>query len=342
MMILRGERQKMQKFSSVGGMNPTTATFFDLVKDHMPEVDERMRLGPGGHHENLTAAINHLLASGGKRIRPILALLSAEMLKADHGNAITLAAAIEMLHTATLVHDDLIDDALLRRGIPTLNAQWSPAATVLTGDYVFARAAHLASLTGSLSVMDLFATTLMTIVNGEITQLFHTDTPDPRQSYYERIYAKTASLFELATTGAALLSDSPADTVEAMRAFGYSIGIAFQIVDDILDFVGEQEHVGKPVGSDLRQGLITLPTLCHFETQEPADGFIGAIERRELSEAELDKLVDVIRSSDAIDSARREAESFVVSAEETLYAMEDSPARQALFEMARYIISRTA
>jgi geranylgeranyl pyrophosphate synthase len=332
----------MPEYSSAGAMEPTTATFFDMVKDDMLEVDERMRVGPGGHHENLSSAIDHLLASGGKRIRPILALLSAEMLGADHDNAVTLAAAIEMLHTATLVHDDLIDGALLRRGIPTINAQWSPAATVLTGDYVFARAAHLASLTGSLAVMDLFATTLMTIVNGEITQLFHADSQDPRQSYYERIYAKTASLFELATTGAALLSDGPPETVEAMRAFGYCLGIAFQIVDDILDFVGEQELVGKPVGSDLRQGLVTLPTLCHLETGAPTARLIEAIERRELSEAELDKLVDLIRSSDAIDRARREAESFVVSAEETLHAMDDSPARQALFEMARYIISRTA
>ena len=322
-------------------MEQITATFFDLVRDMMHEVDARMRLSPGHHNENLYAAIEHLLSSGGKRVRPTVTLLTAGMLGADHDRAVTLAAAIEMLHTASLVHDDLIDGALLRRGIPTLNAQWTTGATVLTGDYVFARAAHLASQTGSLAVMDLFARTLMTIVNGEINQLFRTPRGDIRQDYFERIYAKTASLFELATTGAALLCDSEPDLVEKMRAFGYNIGVAFQIVDDVLDFAGDQRRVGKPLASDLRQGLITLPTLCYLESTPNERELYGLLDEQRLEEADLGRLIEAIRSSDAIDRALEEAEGFAVMGEELLSGMPATPQKAALADLARYVVRRT-
>lgn len=321
-------------------MEQTTATFFDLVRDMMPEVDARMRLSPGNHNENLYAAIEHLLSSGGKRVRPTITLLTAGMLDADHDRAITLAAAIEMLHTASLVHDDLIDGALLRRGIPTLNAQWTAGATVLTGDYVFARAAHLASQTGSLPVMDLFARTLMTIVNGEINQLFRTPCGDVRKDYFERIYAKTASLFELATTGAALLCECEPELVEKMRAFGYNIGVAFQIVDDVLDFTGDQRRVGKPLASDLRQGLITLPTLCYLEAAPNERELYGLLDEQRLEEADLDRLIEAIRASDAIDQALKEAEGFAALGEELLEDMPVTPEREALADLARYVVRR--
>ncbi len=219
------------------------------------------------HHPDLGAAIEHLLSSGGKRIRPAVALLTGSMLGGSVDKLVILGAAIELLHTATLVHDDLIDGAILRRGITTLNAQWMPAATVLTGDFIFARAAKLAAETDSIPVMHLFAETLATIVNGELTQLFSSRGLVSKEDYLLSIHAKTASMFELATAAAALLSPVDNDTVEDLRTFGYDIGMAFQIVDDVLDFTGEQATVGKPVGSDLRQGLITLPALYYFEEQ---------------------------------------------------------------------------
>jgi geranylgeranyl pyrophosphate synthase len=307
----------------------------------MPEVDARMRHSPGHHNENLYIAIEHLLSSGGKRVRPTITLLTAGMLNADHDRSVTLAAAIEMLHTASLVHDDLIDGALLRRGIPTLNAQWTAGATVLTGDYVFARAAFLAAQTGSLAVMELFAQTLMTIVNGEINQLFRTPRGDVRQDYFERIYAKTASLFELATTGSALLCESDPGIVEKMRAFGYNIGVAFQIVDDVLDFTGDQRRVGKPLASDLRQGLITLPTLCYLESTPNERQLYGLLDEQRLEEADLDRLIESIRSSDAIDQALKEAESFAAMGEELLEDMPATPEREALADLARYVVRRT-
>src|SRR5574340_107402 len=155
-----------------------------------------MRSQAEGHHPDLRAALDHLVASGGKRIRPTLTILTGRMLGADEDRTVTLAAAIELLHTATLVHDDLIDGSLLRRGIPTLNSKWSPAATVLTGDFIFASAANMATRTNSLEVMGIFSRTLMTIVNGEVNQLFTSHCSTDINDYYHRIYAKTASLFE--------------------------------------------------------------------------------------------------------------------------------------------------
>ena len=157
--------------------------FMDLVIDQIPKVENRMRKSVNDHNPELKNAIDHLLSSGGKRIRPTVTLLTGGMLGADQEICIILAAAIEMLHTAILVHDDLIDGALLRRGISTLNARWSPAATVLTGDYLFARAAKLAAETGSIEVMQLFADTLATIVNGEINQMFPGDGLTDLQKY---------------------------------------------------------------------------------------------------------------------------------------------------------------
>jgi geranylgeranyl pyrophosphate synthase len=209
------------------------ATFTAPIEDRIELVEERMRAQSDGHHVAVGAALHHLLSSGGKRIKVVVTLLTGKMLGGEPDKLVTLAAAIESLHTATLVHDDLIDGAMIRRGIPTLNAQWSPAATVLTGDFIFAKAAKLAADTGSVEVMRIFADTLATIVNGEITQLFSSRWVANRDDYYHRIYAKTASLFEASATTAAKLSNASDEVVSYVKKYGYEIGMAFQIIDDI-------------------------------------------------------------------------------------------------------------
>ena len=322
-------------------METTTTTFFDLVRADLEKVEGRMRQGPGGHHPQLDYAIDHLLSSGGKRLRPILVLLTCGMLGADCDESVTLAAAVEMLHTATLVHDDLIDGSLIRRGYPTLNAKMSLGATVLTGDYIFARAAHLASVIGSKPLMRIFSRTLMTIVNGEISQLFGTQVDDPRQEYFDRIYAKTASLFEVSCEGAALLSGCTDEVVTIMKSFGYNVGMAFQIVDDVLDFVSDQERVGKPVANDLRQGLITLPTLCYLETNPEDGNLLEKLIQRELNDETIECLIEDIRTSGAIDQALEEANQFVSAAKKMLAGMPSNPEREGLYELADYVVQRT-
>lgn len=307
----------------------------------MPAVEREMRDSSGEHNPRLGEVIDQLLTSGGKRVRPTVVLLAGEMLGARQDRTVTLAAAIEMLHTATLVHDDLIDGASLRRGTPTVNSQWPAGATVLTGDYVFARAALLAARTGSLPIMESFAETLMTIVNGEINQLFHTDRGASPHEYYDRIYAKTASLFELATRGAGLLADCREDELEIIQKFGYQLGIAFQIVDDVLDFVGDQDRVGKPVASDLRRGIVTLPTIRFLEIGDQTDDLRSWLSREKLPDAALEQIIDRIRSSRAIEDSLAEAKELVDQATASLEAFPPSPARQGLRDLAHYVAERS-
>ncbi|RIK46118.1 MAG: heptaprenyl diphosphate synthase, partial [Chloroflexi bacterium] len=275
-----------------------------------------------------------------KRVRPTLGLLVGNMLNAPHEKLVTLGAAVELLHTATLVHDDLIDGSLLRRGTPTLNARWSPPATVLTGDFLFARAAKLAAETDHLPLMKLFSDTLAVIVNGELTQMFTSRGLINRENYYKRIYAKTASLFEMTARAAGMVSPVGEETVESMRDFGYQIGMAFQIVDDVLDFSGDQNAVGKPLGSDLLNGLVTLPGIYYAESN-PADADILSLPQGGWTNAEnMTRLVENIRASGCAQKAMLEAEQHIDRALTRLESLEPCAERDALENLAKYIVDR--
>ncbi len=316
-------------------------TFFTSVQDQLKFVEQRIRDQAGEeHHPDLRSALEHLLSAGGKRIRPTLGLLVGNMLGAPEEKLITLGASVELLHTATLVHDDLIDGALLRRGMPTLNARWSPAATVLTGDFLFARAAKLAAETDYLPLMKLFADTLAIIVNGELTQMFSARGVIDRGNYFDRIYAKTASLFEMSALAAAMVATEDELMRMSMKNFGYEVGMAFQIVDDILDFTGEQSTVGKPIGSDLLNGLITLPAIYYAE-ENPYDEDVLSLPDGGWKDTDrVQRIVDNIRRNAAIEKAMEEAR---LSVSRALGYLEDapvSPERDALENLAKFIVDR--
>jgi geranylgeranyl pyrophosphate synthase len=319
----------------------SSITFFTSVQDQLQFIEGRIREQAGEeHHPDLRSALVHLLSSGGKRIRPTLGLLVGNMLGAPEEKLITLGASVELLHTATLVHDDLIDGALLRRGMPTLNARWSPAATVLTGDFLFARAAKLAAETDHLPLMKLFAETLATIVNGELTQMFSARGVIDRDNYYERIYAKTASLFEMASLAASMVATEDEELRASMKSFGYEVGMAFQVVDDILDFTGEESAVGKPIGSDLLNGLITLPAI-YFAEANPEDEDILSLPEGGWKDTErVQRLVDNIRRSTAIQQSMDEARQAIRRALKSLSVVPISPEREALEDLAKFIIDR--
>jgi geranylgeranyl pyrophosphate synthase len=318
-----------------------STTFFTSVQDQLQFVEQRIREQAGeDHHPDLRSALEHLLSAGGKRIRPTLGLLVGNMLGAPEEKMITLGASVELLHTATLVHDDLIDGALLRRGMPTLNARWSPAATVLTGDFLFARAAKLAAETDYLPLMKLFAETLAIIVNGELTQMFSARGIIERGNYYQRIYAKTASLFEMAALAATMVATEDEDLRDSMRVFGYEVGMAFQIVDDILDFTGDQSAVGKPIGSDLLNGLVTLPAI-YFAESNPRNEDVLSLPGGGWKDTErVQRLVDNIRQSAAIWQAMEEARQAISRALKALDDAPVSPERQALQDLAKFIVDR--
>jgi geranylgeranyl pyrophosphate synthase len=315
-------------------------TFISPVLEEIKLVEERMRKQADEAHSDLRAALEHLLAAGGKRVRPTISLLVGNMLGAPLEKLVTLGAAVELLHTATLVHDDLIDGSLLRRGMPTLNARWSPPATVLTGDFLFARAAITAAETDHLPLMKLFSETLATIVNGELTQMFTSRGLINRDNYYKRIYAKTASLFEMTSRAAAMVSPVDESVIESMRDFGYQIGMAFQIVDDILDFNGDQNAVGKPLGSDLLNGLVTLPAIYYAEAN-PDDADVLSLPQGGWTNNEnMTRLVDNIRASNATKKAMLEADQHIDRALTILASMEACAERDALENLAKYIVDR--
>jgi geranylgeranyl pyrophosphate synthase len=311
------------------------------IQDRLNEVEQLMASQADAYNPNLKTAINLLISTGGKRIRPTIILIIGDMLEADLNKTITLGAAIELLHTATLVHDDLIDGAMLRRGSPTLNSRWSPGGTVLTGDFMFSSASYLVSQTDSIEIVRIFSKTLTTIVNGEISQLFTSKCNLSRSDYDQRIYAKTASLFECSTLTAAILSDGARQVKEALRQFGYNLGMAFQIVDDVLDYSGSESAIGKPVGGDLRQGLITAPVLFYLESHPDDIDFSGFYKGECIKDEDhLQKVIHKIAESDAIDLSLNEARRYAEMAKQNLSLFLDCPQKKALMEIADFIVNR--
>jgi len=326
--------------SDGGGERGGELFFLDLVRDDLERVEAILRELPPGHHRAISVAVDHLVGGGGKRLRPALVLLSAHLCDADIDRSILAAAAFEMLHTATLVHDDLIDGALMRRGVETLNANWSPAATVLTGDYIFAHAAHLISQADSLRLMQRFCETLMTICNGEIRQVFEGRRHQlSRQDYERRVYAKTASLIALCTEAGAILSGLGEMARRALRAYGEHLGLAFQIVDDVLDFVSDEEMLGKPVGSDLRQGLVTLP-LCFFLEVESDHPAVRRVLQGDAFDDVVQEAVRAVAGSSAIEQALDVARQHADRARQTLDQFSPSSYKAVLMDITDFTVRR--
>lgn len=326
-----------------------TIPLLEPLAADLERVEHKMREPVHPAYPQLTAVLQSLLDSGGKRLRPALALLAGGLYRADLNKLVSLAASVEMLHTATLVHDDLIDGALLRRGETTVNAHWNTGATVLTGDFLFARAAALAAATDNVRVMAIFADTLMTICSGELRQIFdrhdlpHLESEQDWQAalerYDQRIHAKTASLFAAATEAAAVLGNAPQAQVRALHDYGQFLGTAFQIIDDVLDFQGDQEILGKPVGSDLREGIVTLPVL-YFLREHPDDKQVAAVVREGGDDGLVRDVVSAIHESGAIDRAMDRARHFIARSQETLTALPESKTRSTMHALADYTVSR--
>jgi len=317
------------------------STILATVQDELIGVEAKLSQVSEQAYEPLALALQALLDSGGKRLRPALTILASRFGSESAEEAVFAAAAgVEMLHTATLVHDDLIDDSRTRRGNPTLNAAWNLGGTVLAGDYIFAQSAAFFAETRNPRVISLFAETLKTICDGELRQIFsHLDWTQPEKEYYSRIYSKTASLFAASAESGAVLGGAQEAEVSALREYGRCLGMAFQVIDDVLDFTGSEGVMGKPVGSDLRQGILTLPVF-YFMQQHP-----GERERlRSLVEKHaatgVAEAVDMIRQSDAIGAARDQARQFMALAIAALDSLAAVAPRQTLHELADFVCTR--
>ena len=315
--------------------------WLDPIQGEMEAVNNRLSHLAEGHHEWLSEATARILSAGGKRVRPALCLLTTGHLGLRDERTIAFAAGVELLHTATLVHDDVLDQAPRRRGVPTLNANGSAHAAILVGDYLFARASDLIASIDDIQLMKLFAMTLMTLVNGEISQHFSPALLD-RERYQDRIYAKTAAMFVLSTEGAALLGNASPTERETLIQFGHKLGMAFQITDDILDFTGDPQVLGKPTGSDLIQGIPTLPVI-HYAAIEPDDPSLLALSQgAKLEPGALQRLIQRVADSAAIDHSLQEAGRYIAEAHHALDALPPTVYTHALHQLTDSCLERVS
>ena len=268
------------------------------ISDDLLKVDDTLRSVVSLEFPLLRTAIEAIVAGGGKRLRPAILLLAAQFHTYDLERLMPLGAAIELLHTASLVHDDTIDEALVRRGLPTLNSLIDAGATVLVGDYLFARSAVLSTMGGKQRATRIFAESLVTICEGELEQHFSIHhLSNSFETYYRRIYSKTGVLFAAAGEIGAVLSEAPEEDIQHLRHYGRQLGIAFQVVDDILDMLSTTDKLGKPVGGDLRQGTVTLPTMLFLEkaSDEGREVIRQVIENENRSDEMIARAIGMIR-----------------------------------------------
>jgi geranylgeranyl pyrophosphate synthase len=283
-----------------------------------------------------------LLGGGGKRLRPAVTLLAGRFGIYDLGRLVDQAAAVEVLHTATLVHDDTIDRARTRRNKPTINAVWGDSRAILLGDYLLAKAAWLCAQTGNTRVVSLCSQTLMVISGGELEQSAITlEVGRLRDQYLRWIAAKTAALFAMAAETGAILGQSPESTVQACRSYGHWLGMAFQVVDDLLDFTGDEAEMGKPAGSDLTQGILTLPAILYLE-QHPEDALSGSLKNiiENLDTTRLKAAAARVRRSPCIKEASEVAEDYSEKARRALDVLPDGDAKSSLLDLVDYALTR--
>lgn len=323
--------------------SPDLKQILEPVAGNVARIDDVFRSVVRLDNPLLSAAVEAIIAAGGKRLRPSILFMSARFHDFNLEHLVPMAAAIELLHTATLVHDDTIDQALVRRGLPTLNALVDPGTTVLVGDYIFAKSAVLSTMGGKQRATRIFAESLVTICEGELEQKLSTHHVNRTiEQYYDRIYSKTAVLFAAAGEIGAVLSDAPEAEVQALRHYGKQLGMAFQIVDDILDLRATTEQLGKPAGSDLRQGTVTLPVMLFMRDADEAGREMVrlVVENEDRSDAQVEKAISTINRSGAVEGAVIEARRFVNEAKAALSALPEASIKQSMLDLADFVVSR--
>ena len=316
------------------------STIYTPVQDDLLRVEDRLKLVSKVDFAHLSDLLDYSLKSNGKRIRPVLTLISGKFYDYNPDNLLSMATAVEIMHTATLIHDDAIDKSSVRRGRTTINALWSEEKAVLLGDYLFAEAGALTASTGNLRAIKLFAETLKTISSGEINQSFNAfNLKQSHDQYFQRVAQKTAALFSMATESGAAMSQAPEESIRILINYGYDIGVAFQIVDDILDFIGTEEELGKPAGSDLTQGTITLPAMMLLE-RYPKDNPIMRLLDSKDRQAEITRAIDMVRNSSIIQECYQIASDYCAKACRNLNLLPDKVGRQSLKDIAAFITIR--
>ncbi|MES2219001.1 MAG: polyprenyl synthetase family protein [Pseudomonadota bacterium] len=285
--------------------------------------------------------VEYILNCGGKRIRPLVVLLSARACSHGENKHIDLAAAIELIHTATLLHDDVVDNSTLRRGHGTAHTIWGNEASVLVGDFLYSRAFQLIVKLQNLQVMNIFADATNLIAEGEILQLINCRDPQTSEAaYYDVIQRKTGKLFEVGSQMGPAISNSPTQELHALRDYGMNLGIAYQLIDDALDYNASVEQTGKNIGNDLAEGKPTLPLIHALRNGTPAETALirSAIESGSCDQ--LDAILGIIESTKAIEYTANAAKDHARKANTALIKVPDSPYRKAMQDLAEFVVER--
>jgi octaprenyl-diphosphate synthase len=322
-------------------------SFAHLVKDDLSKMDELIKSLTLNHQETIFAITNYLISSGGKRLRPILTLICAKLLSNDERaceRSINLAAAVELIHTATLLHDDVVDGSVLRRGIKTANTNWSNKHSILVGDFLLSQAFRLMVKDGSLEILDLLSHTAAIIAEGEVMQIAcEHNLQTTEQEYLKIVSAKTAQLFAAATKAGAMIAECDEVIVQALYDFGYYLGIAFQIIDDVLDYCAKQQELGKAIGDDFREGKITLPIIfACLKADDVEYKFLEKIfSQVEHAPEDLEKTIALLEATNAMQDAKNLAKHYIELARLELDKLAPGKVKDALGAILDFSQERT-
>jgi len=285
----------------------------------------------------------HIVAAGGKRLRPVLTLACAKLCDYDGDRHVKLAACVEFIHTATLLHDDVVDESDLRRGLPTANAVWDNKASVLVGDFLFSRAFQFMVEDGSLKVLDTLSAASAAIAEGEVHQLMTANNiSTTEEAYLQVVEGKTARLFEAAAQVGAIVADRPAEDEENLAAYGRNLGIAFQLIDDVLDYSAHEATLGKEIGDDFRDGKITLPIILAYRRGDETEQAFWrrSMEEQDTSDGDLGKAIDLLRKHGALTETVERARHYAKIALRALNGFPQNEARDALADLVAFAVDR--
>lgn len=324
--------------------------FNNLIKTlagDLKKVDEIILSFAQGKSPLIQEISNHLIASGGKRIRPILLILAAKLFKQNNQNCYNLAAAVELIHSATLLHDDVVDTSQVRRGKKTANAIWDNKPSILVGDYLFSISFQLMVLSGNLAVLDLLAKASSTMADGEVMQLENSsDIHLSKEKYFEIIFGKTAVLFSASCEAAALINEASTQEIQALREFGKNLGNIFQIVDDVLDYSAKEEVLGKDVGNDFFEGKVTLPIILTLEKASEndrkiiADLFAKNLMQDERNFDDFKIILQIMEKYNALELAKNLASQHHELAIKNLEIFPNNSAKENLITILEYSAAR--
>ncbi len=329
---------------SVGTISKPHERLAEILTADMADVNELIRTRMASEHApRIPEVTAHLVEAGGKRLRPMLTLAAARLFGYSGAHHVRLAATVEFIHTATLLHDDVVDESAQRRGRPTANLLWDNKSSVLVGDYLFSRSFQLMVETGSLRVLDILANASATIAEGEVLQMTAaTDLGTDESVYLKVVRGKTAALFSAATEVGGVIAGASEEQVKALFDFGDALGIAFQIADDLLDYQGDSKATGKNVGDDFRERKLTLPVIkavAQATTEERAF-WQRTIEKGRQEDGDLDHALGLMNKYGTFDATRADAFGWAAKAKAALDQLPDHEIRDLLRDLADYVVSR--